>query len=67
MFNPGVVPMSPIVVECGPRALQAIAEADGCGLDVVLEQLNVMDLAALNEAALFLADACRVASRRYGR
>jgi hypothetical protein len=63
MFNPGITPMSPAVVEHGPAALRAVAAADGLELDAVLRELDALDLQALWEAAQFLADAVRLTSR----
>jgi len=63
MFNPGVEPMSPAVQEHGPEALRAVAAGDGPALDRALSALDFMDLEALQQAAAFLADACRASSR----
>lgn len=63
MFNPGVDPMSPAVVEHGPEALRAVAAGDGLALDRALSGLDSLDLAALGEAASFLVDAVRLNSR----
>lgn len=63
MFNPGVDPMSPAVIEHGPEALRAVAAGDGLALDRALSGLDALDLAALWEAAQFLADAVRLTSR----
>jgi hypothetical protein len=63
MFNPGVDPMSPAVQEHAPEALRAVTAGDGLALDRALSTLDAMDLAALWEAATFLADAVRLTSR----
>lgn len=62
-FNPGVAPMAPAVVEFGPVALKAIAEADGQALDAALKGLGALELDALMEAAQFLEDCCRIEAR----
>jgi hypothetical protein len=63
MFNPMFSPMAPEVIDQGPEALRAIAQADTKALDAALEGLGAGDLAALWEAAEFLADACRAVSK----
>ena len=66
MFNPGMDPMSPAVIDHGPEALRAVAAGDGPALDRALSALDALDLAALWEAAQFLADATRLHSRWQG-